>query len=529
MLISLACRVAAFHDETNEELTMNTSANSRQNETDRSVADRYGEENAEVITAVLAFSKSVFRRKDEALMIDADERAIYFVRTGSIEVSYTDGNTRIVVAFIGSGHFFGEIGYFDGGSRVRDIRATEDAEICVLTREVLIGLLDDKPVLYGKFMTLMAEGLCAKFRRVLGERKPLSDYAESLSTGSHKYEELKAVPEDFLKTPEGNRIVETVEDYKNRFFKLSYRLQKEPGDSIPEHLEKQGLDLMDELNFYLIGFDHSDLDQESKNVVFRYAFREIFPYVMRSRFAERAYFKPKGYAGDFMMIEMIYGNNPDGDGKLGRIIDKWCLASIPAMAVRGRRQLLADQLEKISDAKISGGGPINIMNLACGPNRELFDFIGRCNYSNAIEALCIDIDAEALQFTNQKTNTFTHGAAVRMMSENLIKWALNKTDQDFGKQDIIYSSGLTDYLDRDLFLALINKCYDHLKPEGVLIVGNFAPSNSGRSFMDHVLHWKLIYRDQNDLKDIFYDSPFGNNVEVMSEEQQINLFAMAVK
>jgi hypothetical protein len=35
------------------------------------------------------------------------------------------------------------------------------------------------------------------------------------------------------------------------------------------------------------------------------------------------------------------------------------------------------------------------------------------------------------------------------MNENLIKWALGKIDRDFGFHDIIYSAGLTDYLNDD--------------------------------------------------------------------------------
>jgi len=116
---------------------------------------------------------------------------------------------------------------------------------------------------------------------------------------------------------------------------------------------------------------------------------------------------------------------------------------------------------------------------------------------------------------------------VRFMNENVIKWALGRVKQDFGPQDIIYSSGLCDYLDARLFKALIRRCHDHLKAGGVLILGNFSPVNPDRPIMDHLLYWRLIHRDPEQLRDLFGDTPFGRQVEIVSETQGVNLFALA--
>jgi hypothetical protein len=120
------------------------------------------------------------------------------------------------------------------------------------------------------------------------------------------------------------------------------------------------------------------------------------------------------------------------------------------------------------------------MNLACGPNRELFDFLAECGYSERIEALCVDIDSDALRHTNQHVNIFPHRAAIRLMSENVIKWAIGRVRHHIEPQDIIYSSGLCDYLDPRLFRALITRCHEHLKPGGTLLLGN-SPSTRIRS------------------------------------------------
>ena len=99
----------------------------------------------------------------------------------------------------------------------------------------------------------------------------------------------------------------------------------------------------------------------------------------------------------------------------------------------------------------------------------------------------------------------------------------------WGHQDIIYSSGLCDYLDRRLMLRLIRRCYDQLKPDGILILGNFSLRNPDRLFMDNILYWRLIHRNEQEMLDMFKETPFGGNVRFETEERGVNLFAVATK
>ncbi len=249
---------------------------------------------------------------------------------------------------------------------------------------------------------------------------------------------------------------------------------------------------------------------------------------MRSRFFERAYYKPKGYAGDFLMMEHIYLNIAEGDGKIGRLIDSWGLQGGGAEAIRGRRILLKDQLQDLSKKQLEKYKRFSVMNLACGPCRELFDFLEVCDYTEKIDALCVDIDTEALQYSNQNVNVIPHNASVRYMNENLVKWALGKVSHDIGSKDLIYSAGLFDYLEPRLFCKLVNRCHAHLKPGGSLLIGNYAPYED-MLFMDHILHWKLIYRTSEDLKELFNDTEFGGDVTILAEPKNINLFVLAQK
>jgi hypothetical protein len=70
-------------------------------------------------------------------------------------------------------------------------------------------------------------------------------------------------------------------------------------------------------------------------------FRDTFPYFTLSRI-DRSYAKPRGHAGDYLTIEMLYNNQAGGDRRLGPYIDRWALDLPASHAVKNRRRLLTD-------------------------------------------------------------------------------------------------------------------------------------------------------------------------------------------
>jgi len=485
---------------------------------------------SEAFQKILSASEPVEYHEDDVIMASgSDSQSICYVEKGTVEVSYSTKGTNIVVALIGKGELFGEIGFFDGVSRVRNVRAVENSTLRIWERDQVLQIRGKDPDLYGSFVTLMARSICSKFRRVLEDREPLTGYAASLSTGKRIFREARPVPEHLFVTEEWRLVNRLVERCKADFFSLGYELQREKGEDINEERRLECHGILDQFNDGLQDCFSLIEDEQIEEYLWGFVFKEIFPYFMRSRFAERAFYKPKGYAGDFLMMEMIYLNRPDGDGKLGKLVDEWCINTAAARAVRGRRKLLSSILESCSEKHRSQEAVTRILNLACGSNRELFDFLGRYKWTESIEATCVDADTEALEYTNRHVNVVPHRAAVRFMQDNVVKWALGRVRHNLGQMDIIYSAGLTDYLDRKLLQALAKRSYEHLKPGGVFVVGNFGQNNPNRAMMEHLLQWNLVHRSEADLRDIFSHTPFGKNIDVLSESEGINLFAVARK
>ncbi len=480
--------------------------------------------------AIIEWSRPFSYSQYEVIMTEGTQAFnLYFVESGTVEVTYGAREKAIIVAFIKTGELFGEIGFFDHHSRVRTLRATEDSVIRTWDQESMERMKHREPVLYGAFVTLLARSICAKFRRVLDEREPLVAYTAALSAGRRSFRESEALTARSFQSPLWPKVNQLVETFKADFFDLSIRLQQVPEESPPEPFQERCKVILDHFNTQLEELRLLIEGHDLEGPFWGYVFKEIFPYFMRSRFAERAYYKPKGYAGDFQMMEMIYANRPQGDGRLGGLVDQWCLNTSAARAVRGRRTLLKKLLEKEAGLLAARQGTMRILSLACGSCRELFDFLSETKDPAPVEAICLDADPEALEFTHQKVNVFSHQAVIRFMQTDVLRWVVGRDKHPFGPLDFIYSAGLTDYLEDPLFQALARRAFEYLKPGGIFVAGNFGPGNPNRAFMDHLLQWKLIHRDPEKLRVLLAGTPFGAEVEIFAEPEGVNLFLIARK
>lgn len=69
-----------------------------------------------------------------------------------------------------------------------------------------------------------------------------------------------------------------------------------------------------------------------------------------------------------------------------------------------------------------------------------------------------------------------------------------------------------------------------LKSNGEVIIGNFHSNCDSRLFLDYLLDWKLIYRTEQDMANLFSKSKFGNSPVIIDfEEQGVNMLARCIK
>ena len=88
-----------------------------------------------------------------------------------------------------------------------------------------------------------------------------------------------------------------------------------------------------------------------------------------------------------------------------------------------------------------------------------------------------------------------HGATIRTVQANVIHFVRNAAKRG-ERFDLIYTLGFTDYFDAcamSLFHRLMKSC---LAPGGGIMLANFLPGHLAVAWMDAVMDWHLVYRDE---------------------------------
>jgi hypothetical protein len=256
--------------------------------------------------------------------------------------------------------------------------------------------------------------------------------------------------------------------------------------------------------------------------------RDLLPWLMLTRTAERFYAKPRGYAGDYLSIAWMYDNQAQGTGRLGRVIDRCFLDEPPCCAVRNRRRLMADQIQR----HLSGnaGRPIRVTTMACGPAREVFDVFATLDDPSRLEVTLIDVDQEALAYVRQEIAARGLEGRIRVFHGNLVYLAMGRQKVDLHDQDLIYSMGLIDYLNDKLVGKLMDWVHGCLAPGGEMILGNFHTSSRTKALADYVLDWRMIHRTVDDMNRLCAGSAFQRPcTEILFEAAQVDLFAKCRK
>jgi extracellular factor (EF) 3-hydroxypalmitic acid methyl ester biosynthesis protein len=204
-------------------------------------------------------------------------------------------------------------------------------------------------------------------------------------------------------------------------------------------------------------------------------------------FTRRAFEKPRGYAGDAVMLDYIYRPRELQITKIGHAIHHATTAAGAAKSIRWRRSHLAARLLD----GMENNEHLRVLSVASGHLREL-DIVSAATSNRNVEILALDRDKDSLDEAVRSYREFT----IRPLNHSISYLFKPNELKHF---DLIYSAGLFDYLTDRTTIALIDALVAKLRPEGRLILGNYTPANDGRGYMEGMMDWRLIYRDKEDL------------------------------
>jgi extracellular factor (EF) 3-hydroxypalmitic acid methyl ester biosynthesis protein len=414
---------------------------------------------------------------------------------------------------LGPGEIVGEMSFIENVAAAATTVAVENSLLLVLSRAALDAKVGDDPAFGGRLLRAFARSLSRRLRE--------ANAALGHVTSNRK--DVDARTRDRWETIDA-RVAEFKKDLTDAD-QAALKNDGEVPDDVAAHVRQKFGALVVWMN-ELIGDASPDAPEVRQELGARIQ-REILPYMMLTKNAERWYSKPRGYAGDFLSIQWMYDGKPDGTGRLGPLLDRCFLEMDAAQAVCNRRGLLAEEILKTLAERDE---PARVLSMACGPARELFDVYEKLSDPTRLTSTCLDIDLQALAFVGDERDRRKLKGRMRLENGNLVYLATGRHKLDLPPQDLAYSIGLIDYFNDTFVVRLLNFVYDTLRPGGRVILGNFHPRNSTKAVMDFVLDWRLIHRTEADMNRLFEESKFKSPCdEIRFEPRGVNLFAIATK
>ncbi len=266
--------------------------------------------------------------------------------------------------------------------------------------------------------------------------------------------------------------------------------------------------IRDVLNYYIANLTKEEIFKINKRMP------KIFGPAYVNSVVGHATIKPHGYPGDFEIIDKMYRLE---HSQLKEYVkwDRLYHWHSAAKGVVNRKTYFKTEIkEKIKNKK---KGQLHVMNIACGPGRDVFELFEE-EGADRLHFEFVDADINAILYATKLNYKYLPN--ITFHKRNIFKLETNK------KVDFIWSGGLFDYFDDKTFVAMIAKIQNFLKPGGEMVIGNFSPRNPTRGYMELFLGWYLYHRSEQDLIDLAKKACGDRikKVRVGAEPEGTNLF-----
>jgi len=274
------------------------------------------------------------------------------------------------------------------------------------------------------------------------------------------------------------------------------------------------------------------IEQELRAVHRNFAKRQLHPLMLSAPFAYRTYYKPLGYAGDYEMVNMITRDPQEGGSVFAKVVNVWFLSQWPAKAHRNRITHLKSCISQESLRVKRQGQPLRVLNLGCGPAREIQEFLAENNLSGDACFTLLDFNDETLQHTGRVlTELKTRYARQteihfqrKSVQQILKEGARPVVDARQKTYDLVYCAGLFDYLSDRTCKLVMNMLYSQVAPGGLLLATNVSDSKPFRHMLEFVLDWHLIYRDEKKAALLLPERAAAEHVRTVRDSTSVNIF-----
>lgn len=233
----------------------------------------------------------------------------------------------------------------------------------------------------------------------------------------------------------------------------------------------------------------------------------VAEYLLQDPFTRWSAEKPRGYSGDASLLD-IYYKHPAADDfiasctDLGREIYAYTSEAASSVAGRERRDILA----RTVDATATRAENAEVLAIACGHMRE-------AELSQALRdgklKRWVGLDQDPVSVAT--VNRDCAGTAVEAI-EGSVRGILRRS-YNLGTFDLVYASGLYDYLPRAIGIRLLQRALELVKPGGEFLFANFSDRITTDGYMETFMDWPLILRSADDMWDIIKGAVDMNTVD----------------
>ena len=278
-------------------------------------------------------------------------------------------------------------------------------------------------------------------------------------------------------------------------------------------------------------------NKNTRKVYGDYFRKHLGDYFVDASFTGRAFFKPRGYAGDYEMMNQIYRNVAEGQTLFEKIIHLYGINEASSVSVRLRKEYLKRKLKNLLKQSVSTGQKMTVGTLACGPAREILEFLSEENPEHLKNLTFVLMDQDHHALLNSRRNILKVVTQRELTCEVYflplsVKQILDDSEESevlkAANFDLLYTAGLYDYLTQPVAKNLTTKISKSVVTGGELIIGNFHPDNPTKTISDLVADWRLIHRNKEQMADLISAADFKKS-EFYLDEIGIDLFIEAYK
>jgi SAM-dependent methyltransferase len=252
----------------------------------------------------------------------------------------------------------------------------------------------------------------------------------------------------------------------------------------------------------------------------------VLEYFLEDPLTRWSFSKPRGYSGDAELLDYIYcdphvAESVANASETGKALYTHTQDVPSCVAARERRDLLT---RYVDEAAAKNGPQTEVLAIAAGHLRE-------ANRSVALAEgrlkrwVALDQDPQSVGLISRDFQ----GTAIEAI-DGSVRTVLTRGHK-LGQFDLIYASGLYDYLAHNVAVKLTKTCLQMLKPNGTFLFANYAEGNPDAGYRETFMDWVLLLRSEVDMWNIVNASVDRNTVEakVFFGENRNVLYAVIEK